>query len=45
MGTDPTTSVLNRYLQSWDASNLFVLGASAFDPNQTSISTFKQDIY
>jgi gluconate 2-dehydrogenase alpha chain len=33
MGTDPTTSVLNRYLQSWDVSNLFVLGASAFPQN------------
>ena len=33
MGTDPKTSVLNRYLQSWDVSNLFVLGASAFPQN------------
>ena len=33
MGTDPTTSALNRYLQSWDVSNLFVLGASAFPQN------------
>lgn len=30
MGTDPATSVVNRYLQSWDAHNVFVLGASAF---------------
>jgi gluconate 2-dehydrogenase alpha chain len=33
MGADPKTSVLNRYLQSWDVSNLFVLGASAFPQN------------
>ncbi|MDO6409459.1 GMC family oxidoreductase [Pantoea phytobeneficialis] len=33
MGTDPTTSALNPYLQSWDAHNLFVVGASAFPNN------------
>jgi gluconate 2-dehydrogenase alpha chain len=33
MGTDPKTSALNRYLQSWDVSNLFVMGASAFPQN------------
>jgi gluconate 2-dehydrogenase alpha chain len=33
MGTDPKTSVLNRYLQSWDVSNVFVMGASAFPQN------------
>ncbi|MBV9456608.1 MAG: GMC family oxidoreductase [Bradyrhizobium sp.] len=33
MGADPNTSVINRYLQSWDVSNLFVLGASAFPQN------------
>jgi len=33
MGTDPKTSVLNRYLQHWDAHNLFVMGASAFPQN------------
>jgi gluconate 2-dehydrogenase alpha chain len=33
MGTDPKTSAINRYLQSWDVSNLFVLGASAFPQN------------
>ncbi len=27
MGADPGSSVLNRYLQSWDADNLFVMGA------------------
>ena len=30
MGADPKTSAVNRYLQSWDVHNLFVLGASAF---------------
>jgi len=33
MGTDPKTSVLNRYLQHWDAHNIFVMGASAFPQN------------
>ncbi|GKQ50389.1 GMC family oxidoreductase [Bradyrhizobium sp. Ce-3] len=33
MGSDPNTSVLNRYLQSWDVSNVFVMGASAFPQN------------
>ncbi|EWY42442.1 GMC family oxidoreductase [Skermanella stibiiresistens SB22] len=33
MGTDPKTSVVNRYLQHWDAHNLFVLGASVFPQN------------
>ncbi len=33
MGDDPKTSALNRYLQSWDVSNLFVMGASAFPQN------------
>ena len=30
MGTDPATSAINRYLQSWDVYNVFVPGASAF---------------
>lgn len=30
MGTDPAKSVVNRYLQSWDVHNLFVVGASCF---------------
>jgi gluconate 2-dehydrogenase alpha chain len=30
MGTDPKASVVNRYLQSWDAHNLFIMGASTF---------------
>ncbi|HEY3917185.1 MAG TPA: GMC family oxidoreductase [Stellaceae bacterium] len=33
MGTDPKTSALNRYLQSWDVSNLFVTGATVFPQN------------
>src|SRR5437773_11091335 len=28
MGHDPKTSVVNRYLQAWDADNLFIMGAS-----------------
>ena len=33
MGADPKTSAVNRYLQSWDVSNLFVIGASAYPQN------------
>jgi gluconate 2-dehydrogenase alpha chain len=33
MGTDPKTSAINRYLQSWDVPNLFIMGASAFPQN------------
>lgn len=33
MGSDPRTSVVNRYLQSWDADNLFIMGASVFPQN------------
>ncbi|GAA4337945.1 GMC family oxidoreductase [Pigmentiphaga soli] len=33
MGADPKTSPLNRYLQSWDVPNVFVIGASAFPQN------------
>jgi gluconate 2-dehydrogenase alpha chain len=33
MGADPKTSVVNRYLQSWDVSNLFVMGSSVFPQN------------
>ena len=28
MGADPKTSAVNHYLQSWDVSNVFVIGAS-----------------
>jgi gluconate 2-dehydrogenase alpha chain len=33
MGTDPSTSVVNKYLQSWDVANVFVVGGSAFPQN------------
>ena len=33
MGSDPATSAVNSYLQSWDVPNLFVIGASAFPQN------------
>ena len=32
-GNDPSTSVLNKYLQIWDCPNVFVTGASAFPQN------------
>jgi gluconate 2-dehydrogenase alpha chain len=33
MGVDPKTSAVNKYLQSWDVSNVFVIGSSAFPQN------------
>jgi len=33
MGDDPKTSVVNRYLQSWDVPNVFVMGSSVFPQN------------
>lgn len=33
MGSDPKTSALNRYLQSWDVPNVFAPGANAFPQN------------
>jgi gluconate 2-dehydrogenase alpha chain len=33
VGTDPTKSVINKYGQTWDVSNLFVTGASSFPQN------------
>jgi gluconate 2-dehydrogenase alpha chain len=33
MGADPKSSVINRYLQSWDVPNLFVMGSCAFPQN------------
>lgn len=33
MGDDPKTSAVNRYLQSWDVPNVFVMGACAFPQN------------
>ena len=39
MGTDPATSAVNRYQQSWDAHNVFVVGASAFPQNSGNAPT------
>ncbi|MER5172352.1 GMC family oxidoreductase [Thioclava kandeliae] len=33
MGADPETSGTNKYLQSWQVPNLFVVGANAFPQN------------
>ena len=33
MGADPKSSVINKYQQSWDVSNLFSMGAGAFPQN------------
>ncbi len=33
MGTNPKTSALNKYLQSWDVANVFAPGANAFPQN------------
>ena len=33
MGADPATSVVNNYLQHWNAENLFVVGAGNFAHN------------
>ena len=33
MGTNPSNSAINKYLQSWDVPNLFVIGANAFPQN------------
>ena len=35
MGADPNTSVVNTYLQMWEAENVFVVGASAFPHNSS----------
>src|SRR5476649_19540 len=35
MGTNPGNSALNKYLQSWDCHNLFVVGANVFPHNST----------
>jgi gluconate 2-dehydrogenase alpha chain len=39
MGDSPATSVVNPWLQHWDASNVFVLGASAFPQNASGNPT------
>jgi len=33
MGTDPASSAVNRYGQSWDVPNVFVTGASLLPQN------------
>ena len=33
MGDDPRTSVVNKFLQSWDVPNVFVTGACCFPQN------------
>ena len=33
MGANPKESVVNKYLQSWDVSNVFVMGACVFPQN------------
>ncbi len=33
MGDDPNTSVVNKYLQTWDVHNVFSMGAGAFPQN------------
>ena len=33
MGTSPANSAVNKYQQSWDCSNLFILGANVFPHN------------
>jgi gluconate 2-dehydrogenase alpha chain len=35
MGTNPRDSALNKYLQSWDCHNLFVVGANVFPHNSS----------
>ena len=39
MGADPATSAVNKYLQSWDVPNVFVIGASAFPQNSANNPT------
>jgi gluconate 2-dehydrogenase alpha chain len=39
MGSSPDSSVINPYLQHWQISNLFVLGASAFPQNASANPT------
>jgi gluconate 2-dehydrogenase alpha chain len=33
MGDNPKNSVVNKYLQSWDVSNVFSMGSGAFPQN------------
>lgn len=40
MGSDPATSVLNEYAQSWDVPNLFVVDGAAWPTNAWQNPTF-----
>lgn len=33
IGDNPRTSVINKYLQTWDVPNVFTMGAGAFPQN------------
>jgi gluconate 2-dehydrogenase alpha chain len=52
MGDNPSNSVVNRYGQSWDVPNVFVMGSSvfpqnsAYNPTQTlgALSYFMADV-
>jgi gluconate 2-dehydrogenase alpha chain len=33
MGSSPANSAVNKYQQSWDCTNLFILGANVFAHN------------
>ena len=35
MGSDPATSVVNRYCQTWDVPNVFVVGACNYPQNSS----------
>src|SRR5262249_31138007 len=39
MGSDPTTSAVNKYLQSWDVPNVFVVGGRALPHDSRHIPT------
>ena len=39
MGTNPKNSAVNKYLQSWDAHNLFLIGANVFAHNAANNPT------
>jgi len=39
MGADPAASAVNKYLQSWDVPNVFVIGASAYPQNSANSPT------
>jgi choline dehydrogenase-like flavoprotein len=40
MGTDPKTSVLNGFAQSWDVPNLYVMDGAAWPSNAWQNPTF-----